>query len=365
MDGISHLIKELPEGYEEACMETKAIVRRRGVVSPANLMMLVLFHLLNGCSLMEISEIARLTKLGSMSDVAFMKRFKKCTEWFKWIIKRIVSTGMANYQKPSYLEGYRVIAVDASDVCEKGRAKRVYRLHFALDIFKMEAVQYKITTGQIGETLGNFEIKENDLYIGDRAYSTLKGITHMLKGKGQFILRLRKNCCAMYDAEGERIDLLKRLDALADGDVLDISAFVRGNEGEYKGQNIPVRICATKKSEESIEQTQKKLRRKESRKQIKLSGDTKTFNEYIVLVTSLPTSITAEQILNTYRLRWQVEIYFKRLKSILNLGELPKRDPDSVMAWLNGKLMIALLIEKDIGKASFSPYEENDAEYMA
>jgi IS4 transposase len=84
-----------------------------------------------------------------------------------------------------------------------------------------------------------------------------------------------------------------------------------------------------------------------------MSDEAKAFNEYIVVVTNLNDGISAEEILETYRLRWQVEIYFKRLKSILDFGELPKRRLDSVIAWLNGKLMIALLIEILLSKTSF------------
>ena len=54
----------------------------------------------------------------------------------------------------------------------------------------------------------------------------------------------------------------------------------------------------------------------------------------------------------------QIELYFKRLKSIMNYGELPKRRSESVFAWLNGKIMIALLIEKILGKSDFSPQEK-------
>jgi IS4 transposase len=64
-------------------------------------------------------------------------------------------------------------------------------------------------------------------------------------------------------------------------------------------------------------------------------------------------------------LRWQVEIYFKRLKSILNFGELPKRRPGSVVAWLNGKLMVALLLEMIISKAAFPPKENDQPEHLA
>lgn len=57
--------------------------------------------------------------------------------------------------------------------------------------------------------------------------------------------------------------------------------------------------------------------------------------------------------------------YFKRLKSILDYGELPKKTEDSIFAWLNGKLMIALLIEKLLGRATFSPTAESFEEYLA
>jgi len=85
MISIIEAIKGLPEGYEKACYSEKAIERRRGITNPNDLMMLNMFHLMNGTSLMEISEIAKLTKLGNVSDVAYMKRFEKCNDWFKWI----------------------------------------------------------------------------------------------------------------------------------------------------------------------------------------------------------------------------------------------------------------------------------------
>jgi IS4 transposase len=94
---------------------------------------------------------------------------------------------------------------------------------------------------------------------------------------------------------------------------------------------------------------------------------TEKFNEYIVLVTSLPSKITKDEVLETYRLRWQVENYFKRLKSILGFGELPKKREEASLAWLNGKMMVALLIETLIAGSFFSLKwrAESEAEYMA
>ena len=355
MENIARLMMELPEDYESECFKQGAIVRKRGVSNPADLMMLAMFHLQNGCSLVEMSEVARLTKLGSMSDVAFMKRFEKCGSWFKSINEKIAAQCWVDYQKPSWLEGKTVAAVDASEVVEKGRSGRRYRLHFALDIFKMASLEHNITTDKIGESLCNFTPKPGYLILGDRGYATIKGIEYCAKSGAEYIIRLRKNSFTARDEQGEKIDLASIFSELNADEYADLTVFATNLEGG----KIPVRICAKRKTPEAITQTQKKLKRKESKRQCVISDETKLFNEYIVVITNLDESVSAEQALETYRLRWQVEIYFKRLKSILDFGELPKRREDSVIAWLNGKMMIALLIEAVIAKADFSPKENN------
>jgi len=361
MTNVIKLAKELPEGYEAACYSEKAIRRRRGVDNPNNLMILSLFHLLNGCSLVEISTISSLAKLGKMSDVAFMKRFEGCDNWFKWIISKLLFNGGIEYHKPDWLSNYRVLSTDASDVVEKGRSRRTYRLHFALDLFKMQCAEYNITAEKIGESLKNFKLQSNDLVVADRIYSTFVGMKHCIDNGANFVMRLRSKSFNMYDAQDQKIDLLTHLQSLRDGENIDLTVFVKMTGTE----STPVRICARKKDKDAIEKSQRKLERKKSRKQESISEDTVTFNNYIVLVTMLPREILAEQILELYRWRWQVELYFKRLKSILDFGELPKKRPKSVFAWINGKIMIALLIEKLIGKKSFPSEHKCEAKRLA
>ncbi len=98
---------------------------------------------------------------------------------------------------------------------------------------------------------------------------------------------------------------------------------------------------------------------KESKKQIKISDDTKYSHRYTFVATSLPETYTAENILAIYRLRWQVEMVFKRYKSILGAGSVPVKTKEAAEAWINGKMMPALLIEKFIGSVDFSPSGEN------
>ena len=354
MESIARLITELPKDYEHQCYAQGALRRRRGVSSPSDLMMLCMFHLHNGCSLLEISEVARITKLGSMSDVAFMKRFEQCGNWFRAINEQLASEQLVEYQAPSWLGGKALIAIDATDVREKSRSARTYRLHYALDILKMTSVEHKITTNITGESLCNFTPQPDTVIIADRCYSTIKGIKHCVKHGADYILRLRKNSFTVREHDGTKIDLNAHLATLNEVETLDLLAFATNSDGEQ----IPIRICASRKTPEAIKQTHKRLKRQQIRRQRTIADDTKTFNEFIVLITNLNESISATDILETYRLRWQVEIYFKRLKSILDFGELPKRRHNSIIAWLNGKLMIALLIERIISVASFSPQDD-------
>ena len=353
LESIARLIAELPDGYEKDCFEQGAITRLRGVSSPADLMMLAMFHLQNGCTLMEISEVARITKLGEMSDVAFMKRFEKCGNWFKAINSRIAPLALVHYQKPKWMEEFDPLAVDASDVVEKGRSGRTYRLHYALDIFRMKSADHAITDVKVGESLANFRLKPEHLVLGDRAYATINGIRHCESCGAKFVLRLRKNSFTVKDENGETMDIVR---AVSDADE-DTPVSIRAYATNASGAKMPIRICARKKNAEAIANTWEKLRRRESKRQMTISAETKVFNEYIVVVTNLDDGISAGEVLEAYRLRWQVEIYFKRLKSILDFGELPKRREGSVIAWLNGKLMISLLIEIVISKASFPPQE--------
>ena len=60
-----------------------------------------------------------------------------------------------------------------------------------------------------------------------------------------------------------------------------------------------------------------------------------------------------------HRMRWQIELVFKRLKSLAQLGHVPKHDDRSSRAWFYGKLLVTLLaqklirIERDISPSGY------------
>ena len=116
---------------------------------------------------------------------------------------------------------------------------------------------------------------------------------------------------------------------------------------ESRGPLIAGRLCALRKSAQAIEQAQQKVIATARKKQTQCKPETLEFAKYVIVFSTFPQAeFSTEALLEWYRLRWQVELAFKRLKSLLEMGHLPKYDPRSARAWLYGKLFLALLTEK-------------------
>ena len=299
--------------------------------------------------------------IAKISDTAFLKRFAKCKDWLSWMVSQIAPTPIIEYTSLSKFLSYQVVALDASDVTEKGRSGRTFRLHYAIDLLKMCSLSYKITSQKIGETLSNFDIKKNWLILADRIYGTLTGIESCLKAEANFVLRLRHNAFKLYDEYGTEIHLLDKLKSVTSGMSTNIDVFVKlPNLGLTK-----LRVCATKIPVDKLDKNMRRNKRRDSKKQLTTSYEALAMSHYVVVITALPSSISSEDIVSLYRYRWQVEIYFKRLKSILDFGNVPLHREDSIHTWLNGKLLISLLIEQMLSEVSFSPSVNDCTEYLA
>lgn len=121
---------------------------------------------------------------------------------------------------------------------------------------------------------------------------------------------------------------------------------------------IEARLCAVRKSFEATALAARKLKQRASRKPSELREVTLEQSAWIVVLTTVPQETLSDmEVLEWYRVRWQIELAFKRLKSLGDVGHLPKRNDGSSRAWVYGKLLIALLTEKmQRHAAAFSPW---------
>jgi hypothetical protein len=124
-----------------------------------------------------------------------------------------------------------------------------------------------------------------------------------------------------------------------------------------QGEKVQGRCLAVKRNAVARRLVQQRMRRKAPRQQRTLWKEVWEAAAYFLLWTSLSPPWTARQVLNLYRVRWQIEPAFQRLKSLIGLGPLPKKDPASARAWLHAKLFVSLRAEQMIATANhISPW---------
>jgi IS4 transposase len=108
---------------------------------------------------------------------------------------------------------------------------------------------------------------------------------------------------------------------------------------------VPLRLIIMPLPADKTAVNCKKLKRRASKHQDKLDPRSLIAAGFMVLVTSLPADIPAEEICAAYRLRWQIELAFKRLKSLIHIDRLPTRTKDGGLSWLYPHLILVLLSE--------------------
>lgn len=327
----------LPEGWQDAARRTGALLRTRGFDGPATLLRVLLIHLVDGCSLRETAVRADAGGLAKVSDVALLGRLRGSGEWFRWMVEQM--SRRLSSASLEVLPGKRVRLVDASVVCEPGATGSTWRLHYMIDLSTLACEQVQVTLPDEGETLTRFAVRAGDVLMADRGLAHRRGIRHVVEHEGDVIVRMNLVSVPLEDAKGRALELLPRLRKLAIGQARAWPAVMRDEHG-----TIAVRVCALKKSAEQTRKSQDKVRQIASKKGRELQPDTLEAAGYVVVLTTLP-DVRPAQILELYRHRWQIELAFKRLKSLLHLGHLKKTDPVGAKAWLQGKLFVATLIE--------------------
>jgi Transposase DDE domain len=192
-----------------------------------------------------------------------------------------------------------------------------------------------------GESLNRLPVARRDFIVADAGYCSVAGIEYVSQRGANLLVRVNPQSFVAYSPHGKRMAIQTQLTALSHGGQIgEWPVVLRGPNSKFEG-----RLCAVRKEEAAIQQALRRLHRRASRKQMKTKPETLEFTKYVLVFTTHPSG-SATELLETYRMRWQIELVFKRLKSLVKLGHLPKHDDRSSRAWLYGKLLIALLTQK-------------------
>jgi len=349
LDDWQVIRQHLPQGWEAAARRLGALHRHRGIPDADILLRVLMVHLADGCSLNETALRARQAGWCPISSVAVFKRLQAAEQWLRWLAEQLWHGAPAAILD----SGYRVRAIDATTVKEPGAAGAEWRAHFAINLADLQCDFFELTDVHGGETFRRIPVDRGDLLLGDRTYGTPPGVDHVVTRGGSVLVRVNHTSFPLYDARGRRIRLRTRLKALRLGEVGEWPASVH-----VRDRGIAGRLIAVKLGRQAARRARSRARRKAQRNQKRLSKAALFLAGYIFVWTTIPADlIDSARILEIYRARWQIELAFKRMRSIMGLGHLPKLSEASARAWIHGKLFIALLIERLLDVAEhFSPW---------
>lgn len=355
-DDFAYLLTFLPEGWEAKAKELGALRRCRKVPDAATLLRVLLIHLAEGCSLRQTAVRAKHGGLIDLSDVAIMERLRLAGEWFRWMAERLLARWMTPPAEGLVGAAHRLRLVDGSQVKEPGPTGSLWRLHYALELPSLRADELHLTPAKgkgCGETFSQFRVQPGDLLLGDRGYGMAPGIAHVAAAGGDVLVRFGWNNLPLYEADGGAFDLFGHLGTLRGTALGDWPVLIEHEDAWIEG-----RVCALKKSRQAAEAGRQRAREAARKHGHRITPETLEAAGYVFVFTTVAVcALRASQALLGYRGRWQVELAFKRLKSLLGLGHLPKNDPQAAQAWLYGKLLVALLVETLVQAAeSFSPW---------
>jgi hypothetical protein len=338
------LLGLFPDGWEELGRSTGAVARLRGFDSLGGLFRTLLLHVGCGWSLRETAVQARVAGIADVSDVTLLNRLRQAEPWIRELCQKLWQDNGVNLEPA--LKGKPVRLVDATVVKEPGKTGSQWRIHYSMRLPSLECDYFELTAAEgerSGERLGRFPFQAGELVLADAGYCNPPGIAAVVASRADVCVRLNRSSLPLTNHEGRPFPLLKKIRTVRQaGEVAEWYVWTRASD-----QLIPGRLCAIRKSQEAIQQAHRRLHRKELKGKGKVTPEAREYACYVLVFTTLSRKqATTKQVLESYRLRWQIEITFKRLKRVVQLGHVPKLDDQSSRAWLYGKLFVALLSQK-------------------
>jgi hypothetical protein len=321
--------------------QTKAFQRPRGVRSATDLMRLALAWGPGGYSLQRVAAWAGVTNIASLTEDALIQRLHAAGPFLEEVVRQL----LAGRDAAPCWHGRVLRVSDGTSLSRPASHGTDWRIHGVYDLGRGGFSHLEVTDGRGGEALDRGQSVAGEIRIGDRGYANAQAWQRFLRARDErtdFIVRMRWNTVRLVDATGAVFDLVAWLQALpGESEVHDITVWAQSGKHQTP---LPIRLIARRKPPEVVEAEHKRLHQRASRKQVRLDPRSLIAAEYLILATSLPAGeFPATEVLAVYRLRWQIELAFKRLKSLLHIGKLRTKTEAGTRCWLHAHLIVALL----------------------
>lgn len=332
--------------------ETKAFTRARGIRDPASLLRLAMAYGVSGQSLRSTVAWASMAGVADISDVSLLDRLRNAAGWLELLWQRQLAARVAPVAMPGLDLAVRLI--DATMISSPRTKTGEWRLHMDYCPLEGRFGSAVLTDGRSSEGFHLFEARPGELMVGDRGYAKAGGLRKVRSTGGHFLVRIGWRSLALLDGEGNNFNILKTIAGLPPGQISTFDVHV-AESGKRRRPVCGARLIFAPLPEEAGKRARAKAEYKAKRQGREILPEGADAANWLILLTSVPEEAAEpQQLVTLYRLRWQIELAFKRLKSLLQIDELLAKDPQLARAWLSANLLAALLAD-DIDMASDSP----------
>jgi Transposase DDE domain len=337
----------LPEGWRALAAEMGVIKKRpphmgQKIVDIGIALRLVLHYVAQRGSQRATIAGAAAAGLVTISQVALFKWMRKVGRYLEALVGRMVEPG--TYASDRW-GGYVLVVADATTVERPGATGTTARVHYGMHLCDLRPRFIRVTDASVGETMRNYDPDPGELWIVDRGYSNPPSVQFVVDRRSDLLVRYNAASLPVFDVHGRRIDTRT-----------EVSRTTR--RGRAKGRKVyvrtrderlfAVRLCWMRLSASDAAKARARAKRDGA------DASEVEAAEYIVVLTTVPRSrLDDNSIIALYRARWQVELDFKRDKSVGQLDTLPSELPETIHSWLCAKILLGLiarrLASQDVG----------------
>jgi len=332
--------------------ETKAMQRPgRAIADATALLRIVLAYCLGQHGLRLTAAWAAVVGIADISNVGLLKRLRRCEAW----LQRLVGDRLAA-AAPEAARGRLIRVVDATTVPKASPKERlrngVWRVHAAFDLPSERFGYFEVTDQTGGEQLDRIPVVAGEIRLADAAYIQPERIAAVLDGGGDVVLRMAWRNGRWLNQAGEAFDFAAAFKAARDGLIDQPIQLCRKN-----ARPLQLRLVACRLPPDKVEAARRRVRSAAKKKGYTPSDEALEAADWVMVVTSLSASdFPTAEILALYRLRWRVELAFKRLKSVIGLKGPPNKDPRTAKVFILAHLLMILLLEPLIEAFEDSPH---------
>jgi Transposase DDE domain len=344
------VLARLSAGWEERAREHQAFERRRAVRSAGELLRLVLGAAVSGWGQRLVASWADVAEIAQVSGEAVGKRVRKARAWLSAEVGLLLGLRRDQWVgQPGRAVCVRL--VDATLISEPGRRGTTWRAHAVVDLGQGALAGLDLTDQHGAESLVRQPIQPGEIAVADRAHARRTDFGQLLERGTDLVVRIGWQNLPLETPVGDPLDLIAWLKTPIAGPT-ERPVQVQTPTGPY-----PLRLIAAPLPPQQAAAARRRCRRAAQKKQRTVDARTVRAAGFVLLVTTLdPTTWPLADVLALYRCRWQIELLFKRLKSIWHLDQLRARDPDAAQAFLLGVILAALLAG-DVSQAAPIPLD--------